>query len=528
MSLNPFDQFKVRSLVDLSLFDQDISFTNSSLFMFIAVFLVGAFCYFASRSVTLIPGKLQSSMEIWFEFVEETLVESAGKSSKGFFPFIFTIFSFVTTLNVLGLLPYSFSVTSQLIITFAMAIVVFFAVIITGFVKHGIKFLSLFLPSGTPAYIAPLMVLIELFSFLVLIIFATSHVKAIEFQGKFTQGHFILGKTDPEAKIKVNKKEVKVERVNKSYKTKWDKDVDDGLNGTLFNKLSFLEYHKDKFQDNVYHIVFTQGQKKLGVFSFLKVSTKSECRAKSLYGGSYGGIVLVSQLNLEKAVNLVKALINYLKIEGVNKIELSLNPQYCSFEMDQNIQYALVHCGFSLQALDSMAVLKLPNSVDRLWDNLKGSVRTVLRNNSEDFEIYRNADLNEFYNIALEDKKRHNNAPITHTIEELKYLEKKFPNEIWADIAIHKTGAKAGNLYFKCNSELVMTAYLSQENNALGLNGTTHLLFNTFKYLIVDNIKLFDFGQMTDRNLIPNMGVSKFKESFGAVGRLREFYYYEL
>lgn len=187
MSLNPFDQFKVRELVDLSLFGHDVSFTNSSLFMFIAVFVVGAFCYFASRSVALVPGKLQSAMEIWYEFIEETLVGSAGKSSKVFFPFIFTLFSFVLTLNVLGMMPYSFSVTSQLIVNFAMAVVVFFIVIIAGFVRHGLKFLSLFLPHGAPACIAPLLIIIELFSFLVRPV-----TLALRLGGNMIAGHVLL------------------------------------------------------------------------------------------------------------------------------------------------------------------------------------------------------------------------------------------------------------------------------------------------------------------------------------------------
>ena len=187
MSLNPFNQFKVRSLVDLSLFDYDISFTNSSLFMCIAVFLISVFCYFSSRSVALIPGKLQSSMEILFEFVDDTLESSAGKSSKMFFPFVFSIFCFITTLNVLGLVPYGFSVTGQLIVTFAMAALVFLTVVISGFIKHGIKFVSLFLPHGTPICIAPLMIVIELFSFLVRPV-----TLSLRLAGNMIAGHVLL------------------------------------------------------------------------------------------------------------------------------------------------------------------------------------------------------------------------------------------------------------------------------------------------------------------------------------------------
>lgn len=187
MSLDPFAQFKTHSLVDLSIFGCDISFTNSAMFMFIAVILIGSFFYFSSKSASLIPGKLQSSAELLFELVENTLFEAAGKASKPFFPFIFTIFTFILTLNLLGMMPYGFTVTSHVIVTFAIASLVFIAVTITGFVKHGLHFLSLFLPQGTPMYIAPIMVLIEMFSFL-----SRPISLSIRLAGNMIAGHVLL------------------------------------------------------------------------------------------------------------------------------------------------------------------------------------------------------------------------------------------------------------------------------------------------------------------------------------------------
>lgn len=187
MSLNPFAQFQTYSLVDISLFGYDISFTNSAMFMLIAVAIVGSFFYFSSKAASLVPGKLQSSAELMFEFIDNTLHEAAGKTSKPFFPFIFTLFTFVLTLNLLGMMPYGFTVTSHVIVTFAIAAMVFLAVTITGFVKHGLKFLSLFLPHGTPMYIAPLMILIELFSFL-----SRPVSLSIRLAGNMIAGHVLL------------------------------------------------------------------------------------------------------------------------------------------------------------------------------------------------------------------------------------------------------------------------------------------------------------------------------------------------
>ncbi|MGB4192279.1 MAG: F0F1 ATP synthase subunit A [Rickettsiales bacterium] len=187
MSLNPFDQFTVRPLINLSILEHDISFTNASLFMMTSVLVISLFLYLASRNASIIPNKLQGAAELLFEFVDNTLTEAAGKSARVFFPFVFTLFTFLLILNVSGLLPYGYTVTSQLVITFALAILVFIAVIITGFIKHGIGFLSMFLPKGTPIYIAPLMILIELFSFLVRPISL-----CIRLAGNMVAGHVLL------------------------------------------------------------------------------------------------------------------------------------------------------------------------------------------------------------------------------------------------------------------------------------------------------------------------------------------------
>ena len=187
MSLNPFAQFQTHSLVDISLLGYDVSFTNSAMFMLMAVALVGGFFYFSSKYAVIIPGKLQSSAELIFEFVGNTLHEAAGKASKPFFPFIFTLFTFILTLNLLGMMPYGFTVTSHVSVTFAIATMIFLAVTITGFAKHGLKFLSLFLPHGTPMYIAPLMILIELFSFL-----SRPVSLSIRLAGNMIAGHVLL------------------------------------------------------------------------------------------------------------------------------------------------------------------------------------------------------------------------------------------------------------------------------------------------------------------------------------------------
>lgn len=187
MALNPFAQFQTHPIIELSLLGHDISITNSSAFMLLAVLLIGGFFFAASFAASSVPGKLQTSAELVFEFVEKTLIEAAGKSSKPFFPFVFTLFTFILTLNLLGMMPYGFTVTSHISVTFAIAIGVFLAVTITGFVKHGLHFLSLFLPQGTPIYIAPIMIVIELFSFL-----SRPISLSVRLAGNMIAGHVLL------------------------------------------------------------------------------------------------------------------------------------------------------------------------------------------------------------------------------------------------------------------------------------------------------------------------------------------------
>jgi len=165
-SHSPFDQFIVKPIVNLSLSGYDISFTNSSLFMTLSIFSLALFFTIATWNASLVPTRLQSLAEILYEFIEDTMLESAGPESRKYFPIIFTIFLFVIICNLFGMIPYGFAVTSHIIVTFVMAIIIFMSVTIIAIAKHGAKFFSFFLPEGTPWWLAPLMIVIELFAYL--------------------------------------------------------------------------------------------------------------------------------------------------------------------------------------------------------------------------------------------------------------------------------------------------------------------------------------------------------------------------
>jgi len=165
--MDPIHQFEIKNFFVLTrIGGHDIAFTNSALYMVIALAVISALMIGATASRALVPGRMQSVAEISYEFVATTLRQSAGTEGMKFFPLVFTLFMFILAVNMLGLIPYAFTVTSHIIITISLAMLVFLTVIIYGFKKNGLKFFKLFVPSGIPIYILPLVTFIEVLSFI--------------------------------------------------------------------------------------------------------------------------------------------------------------------------------------------------------------------------------------------------------------------------------------------------------------------------------------------------------------------------
>jgi len=165
--MDPIHQFEIKNLFTLGTFGgHEIAFTNSAAFMVLAVVLTTALMLLGTAGRRLVPTRLQSLAEISYEFIADMLRSTAGEQGMKFFPLVFTIFMFVFVTNMLGIIPYSFTVASHLIVTVALALVVFFTVILYGLYKNGLKFFKLFVPQGIPLVILPLVVAIEIISFL--------------------------------------------------------------------------------------------------------------------------------------------------------------------------------------------------------------------------------------------------------------------------------------------------------------------------------------------------------------------------
>lgn len=184
---SPMAQFEVKPIFDIHVGGFDISFTNASLFMMLAVVTVVVFLASGIRKRALVPGRLQSMAELSYEFIANMIKDNIGASGRQYFPIIFTLFMFVLTCNLLGMLPYSFTVTSQIIVTFALATLVFIGVTLIAFIRHGVGFLKFFVPSGAPGWIAPLMVFIELLAYL-----ARPVTLSVRLAANMTAGHTML------------------------------------------------------------------------------------------------------------------------------------------------------------------------------------------------------------------------------------------------------------------------------------------------------------------------------------------------
>ena len=166
MATNPMHQFNVYKIgPEIKINGIDLSFTNASLFMLISAISISIFLLLGTKDKKIIPGKFQLLSEILYNFISKMISDTAGKKAKPYFPFIFSLFIFVLFCNMVGMLPYSFTVTSHIIVTLAFAMFIFIGVTILGFVIHGFKYLKIFVPSGVPVVLLPIIMVIEIISY---------------------------------------------------------------------------------------------------------------------------------------------------------------------------------------------------------------------------------------------------------------------------------------------------------------------------------------------------------------------------
>ena len=167
MAANPMTQFEVYRIgPEIKIGTFDISFTNASLFMVVSSIAILVIFNFGSKKNSILPNKIQLLAELSYSFVSKMISDTAGSKAKPYFAFIFSLFMFVLFCNMFGMIPYTFTVTSHIIVTFVLAAFIFIGVTVIVFFKHGFGYLKLFVPSGVPIVLLPLIVIIEIISYL--------------------------------------------------------------------------------------------------------------------------------------------------------------------------------------------------------------------------------------------------------------------------------------------------------------------------------------------------------------------------
>lgn len=184
---SPLEQFEIKTILPITVGSIDASFTNSALMMAIAVGGLTWFLQSAMKQQAIVPTRAQSMAELAYEFVANMIRANVGHGGEKYFPFIFSLFFFILVGNMLGMVPYSFTFTSHIAVTFAMAAIVFIGTTIIGFATHGVHFFKMFLPAGTPWYIAPLLIPIEILSY-----FTRPVSLSLRLFANMTAGHTLL------------------------------------------------------------------------------------------------------------------------------------------------------------------------------------------------------------------------------------------------------------------------------------------------------------------------------------------------
>ena len=164
---SPMEQFEIQRIFPLEIGGYDVSFTNASFYMVLALVLISAFLIFAMRHRALIPGRIQSMAEIVYEYVAGIVRDNLGEDGMNYFPWVFSLFIFILVLNLIGMIPGNFTVTSHIIVTFALAAMVWLVATLIGFAKHGLGYLKLFVPEGVPLWLMPVIIPIELISYFI-------------------------------------------------------------------------------------------------------------------------------------------------------------------------------------------------------------------------------------------------------------------------------------------------------------------------------------------------------------------------
>jgi hypothetical protein len=312
-----------------------------------------------------------------------------------------------------------------------------------------------------------------------------------------------------------------VNRYSGHLQDRWDAFVWKANNGTLFHTRRFLGYHPaGRFEDH--SLVFLEENATLALFPAALRTVEGRRVLSSHAGSSYGGFVYPENLSVRSAFDLVSALIEHCRAEGIEAIDMTLPPVIYHQRPSHYLDFALYKNGFTYRKREISSVIPLDFPVGCILDQFKPEARTAYRKSVKSGVTIRESDdFASFYPILKKNLNLRHNVSPTHTLEEIVRLKGLFPDRIRLIGAFLSDVMTAGVVNFLCNDRVVLAFYISHDEAYQEVRPVNHLFYEIIKWSIENGYRFLDYGIFTV-NEDPNWGLGKFKESFGARGIFRD------
>tara|TARA_B100001564_G_scaffold359442_1_gene381263 strand:+ start:2923 stop:3888 length:966 start_codon:yes stop_codon:yes gene_type:complete len=314
---------------------------------------------------------------------------------------------------------------------------------------------------------------------------------------------------------------VKIKKFSKNNYDTWDSFVLKANNGTLFHLRKFLSYHpEDRFKDHSVEIY--KKNTLLSLFPAAELTINDKKMLVSHPGSSYGSFISKEGLSIKDAMEMVSKLIDYSSKKGFGGVQLTIPPAFYSTRLSNYIEYSLLFNGFDYLRREVTSTLTIENREDKILKKFKPSHQRALRKSKKlGVETKITDRVDEFFSMLKNNLKIRHGVDPTHSLLELKSLIKLFPESINIFGAFYDDQMIAGVLNIIVKEGVALAFYISHKEDFQDLRPLNLLFFDIFKWGLKNNIKVYDFGTFTD-NGIANMGLGRFKESFGASGVFRD------
>ena len=314
---------------------------------------------------------------------------------------------------------------------------------------------------------------------------------------------------------------IKIKKFSKNNSTTWDLFVQNANNGTLFHLRKFLNYHpEDRFKDHSVEIY--KKNVLLSVFPAADIIIDNKKMLASHPGSSYGSFISKEELSIKDAIEMVSKLIEYSSKKGFEGIQLTIPPVFHSKRLSNYIEYSLLLNGFDYFKREVTSTLTIEESEDKILNKFKPSHQRALRKSQKlGVRTRITGRVDEFFSMLKSNLKIRHGVDPTHSLIELKLLIKLFPESINIFGAFYDNQMIAGVLNIVVKDDVALAFYIGHNEDFQELRPLNLLFFDIFKWGLKNNIKVYDFGTFTDKG-IANMGLGRFKESFGASGVFRD------